>query len=149
MGAISRFADCGPADEAFFGAWIQRIAVDLVSRRPVRQLVFPSDGDLSLDDGPGESSWRLPPTEWSDLTDALTERLELIDRVRYVLERCGALERAAFVLHEIEGLPAEQVAGILRMSSRSVRLASHSVLVRLRGRLDQLLRVARTETGTE
>jgi RNA polymerase sigma-70 factor, ECF subfamily len=53
--------------------------------------------------------------------DALYDRAHSVAEARRQLEKLGAEERAAFVLHEVEDLPLEEVAAALRCSTRTVK----------------------------
>jgi DNA-directed RNA polymerase specialized sigma24 family protein len=51
--------------------------------------------------------------------------------IRELLAHVDALDRAAFVLREVEALPADEVALILRTSAREVRARVHRATLRL------------------
>jgi RNA polymerase sigma-70 factor, ECF subfamily len=53
--------------------------------------------------------------------DELLERGRSVAQARAALETLGADERAAFVLHEVEDLPLEEVATALHCSTRTVK----------------------------
>jgi RNA polymerase sigma-70 factor (ECF subfamily) len=53
--------------------------------------------------------------------DELLERARGVASAHAALDRLGAEERAAFVLHEVEDLPLEEVAAALRCSTRTVK----------------------------
>lgn len=53
--------------------------------------------------------------------DELLERGRSVAQARAALETLGADERAAFVLHEVEELPLEEVAAALHCSTRTVK----------------------------
>ncbi len=53
--------------------------------------------------------------------DELLERERLLAQARRALEQLQGEERAAFVLHEIEGLPLDEVATVLGCSTRTVK----------------------------
>ena len=64
--------------------------------------------------------------------DELLERGRSVILARAALEKLDAEERAAFVLHEVEDLPLEEVAAALNCSTRTVKR-------RLRAAREQLL----------
>ncbi len=64
--------------------------------------------------------------------DELLERGRSVVQARAALEKLGVEERAAFVLHEVEDLPLEEVAAALNCSTRTVKR-------RLRAAREQLL----------
>ncbi|HZS40689.1 MAG TPA: RNA polymerase sigma factor [Polyangia bacterium] len=72
-------------------------------------------------------SWFKRDAEEACLPQGSASPDELLDRARGVagaraaLDELGAEERAAFVLHEVEDLPLEEVATALRCSTRTVK----------------------------
>src|SRR5262245_49498645 len=72
-------------------------------------------------------SWFRRDAEEATLPQASHAPDELIDRGRAVaaarvaLDALGAEERSAFVLHEVEDLPLDDVAAVLRCSTRTVK----------------------------
>ena len=72
-------------------------------------------------------SWFRRDAEEATLPQGSRTPDELLDRGRAVmsaraaLEQLGAEERAAFVLHEVEDLPLEDVAAVLDCSTRTVK----------------------------
>jgi RNA polymerase sigma-70 factor (ECF subfamily) len=53
--------------------------------------------------------------------DDLLENAQAVASARLALEQLGGEERAAFVLHEVEDLPLEEVASALHCSTRTVK----------------------------
>lgn len=124
--------------EVRFGVWLRRIAIDAIRRRRAAPDAGSSHAyrrDFDSSDG-SVRSWC---GEWPELTDALIERLELANRIRFFVQRSNETDRAAFVLREIESLPDEQVAAILAVSPETVRQAAHRMLLAVREYLDQLM----------
>jgi RNA polymerase sigma-70 factor (ECF subfamily) len=72
--------------------------------------------------------------------DDLIDRGRAVATARAALDGLGAEERAAFVLHEVEDLPLDEVAGVLRCSTRTVKR-------RLRAARQKLL-TQRPESGS-
>jgi RNA polymerase sigma-70 factor (ECF subfamily) len=66
--------------------------------------------------------------------DELMEQGQAVLRARAALDQLGGEERAAFVLHEVEELPLEEVANALGCSTRTVKR-------RLRAARERLLEV--------
>jgi RNA polymerase sigma-70 factor (ECF subfamily) len=72
-------------------------------------------------------SWFKRDAEEACLPQAATQPDDLLERGRDVaearraLERLGSDERSAFVLHEVEDLPLEEVAAALGCSTRTVK----------------------------
>jgi RNA polymerase sigma-70 factor (ECF subfamily) len=72
-------------------------------------------------------SWFKKDAEDATLPSERAQPDELVDRGRKIasaraaLDGLAAEERAAFVLHEVEDLPLEDVAAVLRCSTRTVK----------------------------
>ena len=74
----------------------------------------------------------------------LAERRDLVEQIRQGLEEVEDLDRAAFVLREIEQVKVEEAAEILRTSPKKIRESVHRVYLMLTSsRLDGLLGRAR------
>jgi RNA polymerase sigma-70 factor (ECF subfamily) len=63
------------------------------------------------------------------------------DAIRAMLQRLDPLDRAAFILREIERAPLEETADLLRLSAEEVRARTHRASLLLTG----MLAAARTE----
>jgi RNA polymerase sigma-70 factor (ECF subfamily) len=72
----------------------------------------------------------------------LAERRDLVEQIRQALEEVEDLDRAAFVLREIEQVKVEEAAEILRTSPKKICESVHRVYLMLT-RLDGLLGRAR------
>jgi DNA-directed RNA polymerase specialized sigma24 family protein len=81
--------------------------------------------------------------DWSDLLDELIERPGLAETIRNMLQRLDGMDRAAFVLREIEEFSIDETVDILRLPADEVRGRVHRALVLLTGflgrRFDTLL----------
>lgn len=53
--------------------------------------------------------------------DELFERAQSVAAARRALDRLGLDERTAFVLHDLEALPVDEIASAMRCSSRTVK----------------------------
>jgi DNA-directed RNA polymerase specialized sigma24 family protein len=73
--------------------------------------------------------------DWSDLLDELIERPDLAETIRILLQRLDGMDRAAFVLREIEGFSIDETVDILRIPADEVRGRVHRALVLLTGLL--------------
>jgi DNA-directed RNA polymerase specialized sigma24 family protein len=73
--------------------------------------------------------------DWSDLLDELIQRPDLAETIRMMLQRLDGMDRAAFVLREIEGFSIEETVDILRIPADEVRGRVHRALVLLTGLL--------------
>jgi RNA polymerase sigma-70 factor (ECF subfamily) len=76
-----------------------------------------------------------PPLDWSDLTGEALRRPDLADAIRGMLQRLDPMDRAAFILREIEQVPLEETAGVLRVSAADVRGRTHRAALLLDGML--------------
>jgi RNA polymerase sigma-70 factor, ECF subfamily len=125
--------------ETRFGVWLRRIAVDAIRRRSAATEAAGSPDASRRDLDRGDTPVCSRRGEWPELTDALVERLELADRICFFVQSSEEIDRAAFVLREIESIPDEQVAAILGISPETVSRAAHRMLLALREYLDLLM----------
>jgi DNA-directed RNA polymerase specialized sigma24 family protein len=79
-----------------------------------------------------------PQDDWSGRVRALAERSDLTARIRGALQQLDDMDRASFVLREIEQVPAEEAAAILRTSPETIRERAHRAHLILTGFLGQL-----------
>jgi RNA polymerase sigma-70 factor (ECF subfamily) len=75
-----------------------------------------------------------PEGDWSERDG----RRDLTEQIREGLEHVEDLDRASFVLREIEQLPIEEAAAILRTSPERIREGAHRACLMLTGFLGQL-----------
>ncbi|HSE64757.1 MAG TPA: RNA polymerase sigma factor [Thermoanaerobaculia bacterium] len=115
-----------------FGTWIYRIAVncaiDLIRRR--RQAAAPSRrmADDDLDPVENLASNAPPPDR-----DALSGQIHR--SVAAALTRLSPLERAAFVLRHLEGMPIEGIASVLQSRPNAVKQTVFRAVQKLRREL--------------
>ncbi len=123
-------------DQDFF-AWLYQITVN-VCRDKARERQHRRDRFTSLE-APGASAALAVPTEQQDAEDALmhTEQRELIARAMATLPH---KERASLVLRDIEGLPTDEVARILKSSSTTVRSQISSARKKIKIYCEQYLK---------
>lgn len=69
----------------------------------------------------------------SDRPDAIAEARQDLSHVQARLERLDHQERDSFVLHDLDGLALEDVAGILRCSTRTVKRRLSTARVKIIG----------------
>jgi RNA polymerase sigma-70 factor (ECF subfamily) len=101
-----------------FGTWIYRIAVncaiDLIRRR--REGAAPS---RRMEDGDFDPVDNLPSNAPPPDRDALSGQIHR--SVAAALTRLSPLERAAFVLRHLEGMPIEGIASVLQSRPKAVK----------------------------
>jgi RNA polymerase sigma-70 factor, ECF subfamily len=87
-----------------------------------------------------DAAGTLTPTgaDWSTSGEAAFARLDVGRRIRETLQHLDALDRAAFVLREIEQLSVQDTAAVLGISPESVRQRTHRASLILTGFLGDL-----------
>ncbi len=131
-----------PSRDHSFGTFIYRIAIDVACARAQQCAAIASH------EPPGDDKQPAAAAAWPELSDALIERLELVERIQHLLGRVDKMTRAAFVLHEVELLTAEDAAVVLRTSPALVRRTVHQALLMLRSELARLFRELASAQGT-
>jgi RNA polymerase sigma-70 factor (ECF subfamily) len=132
-------------------AWLYKIAtntcLDLIGKRPKRQLPLDVAGPAEPFDGPGqpliESVWVEPyPDEQLGLGDGLAApeaRYEMRESVELAfiaaLQHLPANQRAVLIMREVLGFSAQEAADLLETTPQSV----NSALQRARASVDQKL----------
>jgi RNA polymerase sigma-70 factor (ECF subfamily) len=77
-------------------------------------------------------------TDWSQCVETAFTHPEMEERIRETLQRLDALDRAAFVLREIEQLSVDEAAAILGITPASIRHRTHLASLILTGALSAL-----------
>ena len=85
-------------------------------------------------------------SDWSEAGEAPFARPDLPERIREILRRLDALDRAAFVLRVIEELSTEETAAVLAISPESVRQRAHRATLILTGYLGGMFTRTRPES---
>jgi RNA polymerase sigma-70 factor (ECF subfamily) len=132
-------------------SWLYKIAtntcLDLIGKRPKRQLPLDVAPDADPFDGPGqpliESVWVEPyPDEQLGLADGLAApeaRYELRESVELAfiaaLQHLPANQRAVLIMREVLGFSAQEAADLLETSTASI----NSALQRARASVDEKL----------
>ncbi len=78
-------------------------------------------------------------SDWSTSGETAFGRRDVGERIRETLQHLDALDRAAFVLREIEQLSVEEAAAVLGISPESIRQRVHRASLILTGFFAQLL----------
>jgi RNA polymerase sigma-70 factor (ECF subfamily) len=120
-----------------FFAWLYTITVN-VCRDIAKKRQHYGDRFVSLAAGAGEEAFAVP-AEQEDAEEALihTQQQELIARAMATLPD---KERASIVLRDVEGLPTDEVARILKSSSTTVRSQISSARKKIKIYCEQYLR---------
>src|SRR6266567_6700499 len=128
-------------DQDFF-AWLYRITVN-VCRDIAKKRQHHSNRFMSLAAGADEGAFAVS-AEQENAEEALmqTQQRELIARAMATLPH---KERASIVLRDIEGLPTDEVARIMKSSSTTVRSQISSARKKIKIYCEQYLR--RKERG--
>jgi RNA polymerase sigma-70 factor (ECF subfamily) len=99
---------------------LYRLAIELSLKRLGTRVRAPSvDALLPRFDQSGHLTWP------HSLEKALTERSDLELPIRNALDRLDGIDRAAFVLREIEELSLEDVGAVLGLSTAAIRERTH------------------------
>jgi RNA polymerase sigma-70 factor (ECF subfamily) len=90
------------------------------------------------DDEAWPGHWAIPPRPWQKPERRLLS-LEARDQLREALAQLPERQRLVVVLRDIEGLGAEEVRGLLKLSEENQRVLLHRGRSRLRSLLEQYL----------
>jgi RNA polymerase sigma-70 factor (ECF subfamily) len=116
--------------------WLYRIVVNtslirLRSKPRPQEILLDTVGPRYTEDGGHAdevADWALPPEQ-------VLLRQEALNVLRQGIERLPELYRAVYVLAEVEGLPHQEVAGILDLTVGAVKTRLHRARLFLRGLL--------------
>jgi RNA polymerase sigma-70 factor (ECF subfamily) len=128
-------------DQDFF-AWLYQITVN-VCRDTARQRQHHSDRFTSLDDRGAEAAFAVHTDQGAEEAVMLRQQRELI---------AGAIatlpdkERASILLRDVEGLPTDEVARIMKSSSTTVRSQISSARKKIKIYCEQYLKRKGAET---
>src|SRR5688572_30885246 len=112
--------------ESALGTWLYRLATNLCLDHLRSKAVRTSQLTDALDDEPG-----LSDAATRGLADRAVVRMDLERALARLPEGC----RAAFVLHDIEGLEHREVANVLGIAEGTSKSQVHKARLRLRGLL--------------
>lgn len=118
--------------EARFGTWLMQIAIHLAIDRARQRRRRPAE--VGLREVSGEPLDAIPADPAPDPAEALVRRSEAGRLERAIAELSDA-DRLALLLHDQEGMSAEQVGRILKITAGALRVR----LFRIRRRLRELL----------
>jgi len=128
-----------------FGTWIFRIAVnaalDLTRKRGRYEQV---EQPVGSDEAGAERIAQLPAAD--PAPDRILLSAELKQKVESVLAEMSPQVRAAFVLRHYEGMPIEQIGGVLGLKESATKNSIYRAVQKLRKELEPLI-VASTPVG--
>jgi RNA polymerase sigma-70 factor (ECF subfamily) len=131
--------------ESAFGSWLYRITANaayqkLRSRSSKRQEISWEDLLPSFDESGRRGS---AERDWSAQADEPAMQAELRGALNTAIDDLPPDYRAAFVLHDVEGLPNPEVAESLGISLPAVKSRVHRSRLFLRQRLAQYIEAAK------
>jgi len=135
---VSAFRSCRRFEgSSRISTWLHRIVVNaclMRLRTQRRKIEVPIDEWLPrfLPDGHHEASF----VDWSNAAYALIEQEETCALVRRCIDQLPDSYRTVLVMHDIEGIPVDQVATALDISSNAVHIRLHRARQALRTLLD-------------
>jgi RNA polymerase sigma-70 factor, ECF subfamily len=133
---VIRKIDTFRGDSAF-GTWLYRIvsnaAYQKVRHRPEAAAEIPLDEVLPRFNEDGRHA--EPITDWSSSLDDPAAQTELRAALSSAVSELPAHYRTAFVLHDIEGLPMDEVADVLGITVTATKVRAHRARLLLRKRL--------------
>jgi RNA polymerase sigma-70 factor (ECF subfamily) len=122
-----------------FGTWLYRIAVNVALMRRRAACRRPTDSLDELLRARGDGAYGRPVLP-APAVDELLDEKALAEAVWGALAELDDSQRAALVLHDLEGLSSEEAAKLLGLSPAAVRQRAHRARMKLRLRLAPLLR---------
>lgn len=129
--------------ESRFSTWLFRVATNcalMVRRREKRHRAESLDEFLPTFDRDGRHARDVDHGE-AARADEILDRRRLSRAAGEALRRLPRLYRVAFVLRDLEEIPTEQVAAVLRVSAAAVRQRVHRARLMMRGYLSHLVGV--------
>lgn len=135
---VSAFRSCRRFEgSSRISTWLHRIVVNscLMRLRTQRRSVeVPIDDWLPrfLPDGHHEASF----IDWSNAAHAMIEQEETCALVRRSIDQLPDSYRTVLLMHDIEGIPVDEVAAALEISANAVHIRLHRARQALRTLLD-------------
>lgn len=127
---------------AAFSSWVFRITANAASGKSRRSRRRPSEipleADVAAHGGEGGGRGELA-REWSRAPDEVAMAAELKAALEQKLRQLPTGYRAVVVLHGVEGLPNEEIAGILGLSLPAVKSRLHRARLILRKSLGPVI----------
>jgi RNA polymerase sigma-70 factor (ECF subfamily) len=127
--------------ESALGSWIYRIAANAAyqklrwRRRNVKEIAL-DDVFPSLD---SEDRHFEPMEDWSKQVDERASQAELRQVLTEAIETLPAEYRTVLVLHDVQGMPNQEIAAALGLSLPAVKSRVHRSRLLMRKRLSEYL----------
>ncbi len=119
-----RFPDAA-GGEAPFAVSLYGMAIDVTLLRRPRVSQPPID--------------LAPRFDWCDSASDLSRRPGLAEAIRQMLQQLDRLDRAVFVLRELEGFALDETVAVLRLPEEEVRARGHRAVVQIACLIRQML----------
>lgn len=130
--------------------WILRIVMNQARTRATREgrsLPFSSLGREGEEDGPtvdpdrfgANGGWIAPPADWRALPEERLLAAETLDVVRAAVDDLPPRQREVFLLRDVEGWEAPEVAEALELSAGNERVLLHRARAKVRAALEREL----------
>ena len=129
--------------ESRFSTWLFRVATNcalMVRRREKRHRAEPLEEYLPCFNRAGRHARDVDHGAAAN-ADEILDRRRLAEAARGALHRLPRPYRAAFVLRDLQEMPTDEVAKVLRVSEAAVRQRVHRARLMLRGYLSHLVGV--------
>jgi RNA polymerase sigma-70 factor, ECF subfamily len=130
--------------------WILRIVMNQArtrAQREGRSLPFSSLAREGEEDGPTvdpdrfgpDGGWRSPPADWRALPEERLLAAETLAVVRAAVDELPPRQREVFLLRDVEGWDAPEVAEALELSAGNERVLLHRARAKVRAALEREL----------
>ena len=84
--------------------------------------------------------WSSPPDSWTNVPESRLLGRETIDRVRAAIDDLSPKQREVLILRDVAGLDADEVCGLLSISSANQRVRLHRGRTTVRKSLEDYLK---------
>jgi RNA polymerase sigma-70 factor (ECF subfamily) len=120
-----------------FKTWLFHILLNRARTTAARERRTDTvDIDVLADRFDGSGAWSTPPVPWSDRVDERVVAEQLAPRVHALIDELPGAQRQVLLLRDVEGLPADEVATLLGVSSGNQRVLLHRARARVRAGLE-------------
>jgi RNA polymerase sigma-70 factor, ECF subfamily len=118
-----------------FSTWLYRIVVNQCLMEVRRQRRKPALVDLSVDSIEAENQLPLDFSDWKPNPEEQYTESELRNLLTRLLQELRPALRVVFIMHDIEGLPLQEVANALELTLAAAKTRSLRARLCLRERL--------------